>query len=294
MARFFVEELPREGSDYALTGENADHAKVLRLRPGEEVTLCDGKGMDCPCQVVDGLTLRVGSPLPCPAEPRARVTLYLAFPKAEKAEHVIQKATELGAAEIVLFPSRYCVSRPDEKSLPKKLARWERIARSAAEQSRRGVIPAVRALDSYGEAIKEAALVEVPVLFYENEEQLTLREVLSEFNAGVDTSPPQTVGASIARPQSVGASIARPQSVGASIARPLNADGSPTSDACPYMHQSTQVALMTGAEGGFSEEEILQAREAGLKICTLGPRILRCETAPLAGLTAVMYALGEI
>ena len=54
------------------------------------------------------------------------------------------------------------------------------------------------------------------------------------------------------------------------------------------------VALMTGAEGGFSEEEIAQARAAGMRICTLGPRILRCETAPLAGLTAVMYALGEM
>ena len=99
MARFFVDELPREGTVYILTGENAAHAKVLRLKPGEEVTLCDGRGTDCLCTVEDGLTLRVGAPLPCPAEPRVRVVLYLAFPKADKAEHVIQKATELGAAE---------------------------------------------------------------------------------------------------------------------------------------------------------------------------------------------------
>ncbi|MBQ1411110.1 MAG: 16S rRNA (uracil(1498)-N(3))-methyltransferase [Oscillospiraceae bacterium] len=243
MARFFVDELPHEGTEYTLDGENAAHAKVLRLRPGEEVTLCDGRGTDCPCTVVEGLTLRVGASLPCPAEPSAQVTLYLAFPKADKAEHVIQKATELGAAALVFFPSRYCVSRPDEKSLPKKLERWQKIARSAAEQSRRGVIPPVRAVDSYAQALAEAALADKPVLFYENEAHFGLRDLFA-------------------------------------------LDGQ-------SMAAST-LALMTGAEGGFSEEEIVQARAAGLSICTLGPRILRCETAPLAGLTAVMYALGEL
>lgn len=259
MARFFVDELPAEGSLYTLTGENAEHAKVLRLRPGEPVTLCDGLGMDCPCTVTEGGALIAGTPLPCPAEPAARVCVYIAFPKADKAEHVIQKAVELGAAEIVLFPSRYCVSRPDSKSLGKKLERWQKIARSAAEQSRRGVIPPVRALDSYAESLKEAAKADTPILFYENEERLTLHEALAGAN--------------------VGTSIVRPR----------------TSDACPCMQKQTvSVSLVTGSEGGFSAEEIALARDAGMKICTLGPRILRCETAPLAGLTAVMYALGEI
>ena len=81
------------------------------------------------------------------------VSLWLAFPKADKAEHVIQKATELGAAELVFFPSRYCVSRPEGKALDKKLERWQKIARSAAEQSGRGVIPAVRAADSFRDAL---------------------------------------------------------------------------------------------------------------------------------------------
>ena len=53
------------------------------------------------------------------------------------------------------------------------------------------------------------------------------------------------------------------------------------------------VSLMTGPEGGFSREEIEQASQAGMKICTLGSRILRCETAPLCALSALMYACGE-
>ena len=193
-----------------------------------------------------------GTPLPCAAEPRARVSVYLAFPKADKAEHVIQKAVELGAAEIVLFPSRYCVSRPDDRSLGKKLERWQKIARSAAEQSGRGVIPPVRAAESYAGALAEAGKADVPILFYENEERYSLHEALAEAPAG-------------------------------------------SSIACPLaQNRSISVSLMTGSEGGFSGEEIVQARAAGSRICTLGPRILRCETAPLAGLTAVMYALGEI
>ena len=285
MARFFVEQLPPEGSTYTLTGENAAHAKVLRLKPGEEVTLCDGRGMDCLCTVEDGLTLRVGTPLPCPAEPRVRVVLYLAFPKADKAEHVIQKATELGAAELVFFPSRYCVSRPDDKSLPKKLERWQKIARSAAEQSRRGVIPPVRAVDSYAQALAEATLADVPVLFYENEEQLSLRNLF----------------ASSGRNPSTGLE-AGPPALGFQLRQHSYRNGNEIHNSSPNccvlqageVHAAPTVLLMTGAEGGFSEEEIAQARAAGLQICTLGPRILRCETAPLVGLTAVMYALGEI
>lgn len=261
MARFFVDALPGAGTEYALTGENAAHAKVLRLRPGEEVTLCDGAGLECLCTVTEEGRLLAGRTLPAVGEPGAAVSVYLAFPKADKAEHVIQKATELGAAEVVLFPTRYCVSRPDEKSLGKKLDRWQKIARSAAEQSRRGVIPRVRSLDSFEAALREAGQAELPVLFYENEENLSLRDVISE--AGVPLIRP---GVRTGAPSPQGEDLPGPASV----------------------------SLMTGAEGGFSQEEIAAARAAGLRICTLGPRILRCETAPLAALSAVMYALGEM
>ena len=53
------------------------------------------------------------------------------------------------------------------------------------------------------------------------------------------------------------------------------------------------VSLLTGPEGGLEPGEVEQAREAGFRICTLGSRILRCETAPLCALSAVMYASGE-
>jgi 16S rRNA (uracil1498-N3)-methyltransferase len=92
---------------------------------------------------------------------------------------VIQKATELGACEIVTFPTARCVSRPDEKSLKKKLERWQKIAASAAEQSGRGCIPEVIVLNSYTQALERAAHADMPIVFYENEHATTLQQALN-------------------------------------------------------------------------------------------------------------------
>lgn len=242
MTRFFVSPEEMQPEFMALTGENAAHAKVLRLKAGEELLVCDGTGQECLCAVSDvspgQISLVVKSRQASAAEPRVQVSIYMAFPKADKLEHVIQKATELGAYEIVAFPSGRCVSRPDEKSLKKKLERWEKIAASAAEQSGRGRIPQVRVLGSFAAALEEAAQADKALMFYEHEEALTLKAAL----AG---SPYETV------------------------------------------------SLLTGPEGGLEEKEVDQARAAGLQICTLGKRILRCETAPLCALSAVMYDSGE-
>ena len=125
MTRFFVEpgELARES--ICLTGENAQHAKVLRLREGEQVLVCDGMGQEAVCRVENAdFDLTVLERRACLTEAKVRVSVYMAFPKGDKLEHVIQKATELGASEILAFPSARCVSKPDDKSLKKKLERW--------------------------------------------------------------------------------------------------------------------------------------------------------------------------
>ena len=240
MVRFFVSAEDLEKEDVSLTGEHAQHAKVLRLKPGEMVLLCDGEGREAVCKVAstDGWLLRAMERRESQSEAAVKVSVYMALPKADKLEHVIQKATELGAYEIVTFPSARCVSRPDEKSLKKKLERWEKIAASAAEQSGRGRIPKVLVLGSFSEALTRAAQADKALMFYEHEEALTLKMALS--SGGYST-----------------------------------------------------VSLLTGPEGGLEEAEVTQAREVGLQVCTLGRRILRCETAPLCALSAVMYDAGE-
>jgi 16S rRNA (uracil1498-N3)-methyltransferase len=242
MTKFFVEPAQLAQQNPALTGENAKHAKVLRLKAGEEVLICDGEGNECLCAVetvTDAeITLAVKQRRVSETEARVRVSVYMAFPKADKLEHVIQKATELGAYEIVAFPSGRCISKPDDKSLAKKVERWQKIAASAAEQSGRGRIPKVLTLPSYKAALERAAQADKALLFYENERATTLRMALE---AGLYET----------------------------------------------------VSLLTGPEGGLEEKEVQQALDAGLSVCTLGKRILRCETAPLCALSAVMYDAGE-
>ena len=242
MTRFFVAPEEMQPGFIVLTGENAAHAKVLRLKNGEEVLVCDGNGNECICAISDvspgQISLVVHKRQQATSEANVRASVYMAFSKGDKLEHVIQKATELGAFEIVAFPSSRCESRPDEKSLQKKLERWQKIAASAAEQSGRGLIPKVITVESYQAALARAATADKAILFYENERATTLRMALEE-------------------------------------------------------SAFTTISLLTGPEGGLEEREVEMAKEAGLHICTLGSRILRCETAPLCALSAVMYASGE-
>ena len=184
MTRFFVEPEELNKKFTVLSGENAAHAKVLRLKAGEQVLLCDGRGKECVCTVSDAgpsaISLVLENTRESKSEPAVAVCVYMAFPKADKLEHVIQKATELGAYEIVAFPSARCVSKPDEKSLSKKKERWQKIAASAAEQSGRGRIPQVIVLGSYKEALARGAEADKAILFYENERATTLKMALEE------------------------------------------------------------------------------------------------------------------
>lgn len=242
MVRFFVQPEEFHNDFMALTGDNAAHAKVLRLKNGEQVVVCDGKGNECICTVSDvsqgQISLVVNAREESATEPCVFASVYMAFSKGDKLEHVIQKATELGASEIIAFPSARCVSKPDDKSLAKKLDRWQKIALSAAQQSGRGRIPAVIVLDSYKSVLDRAKEADISILFYENESATTLQSVLKS-------------------------------------------------------HAYHSVSLITGPEGGLEDTEVNMALESGLKVCTLGKRILRCETAPLCALSAVMYDSGE-
>ena len=235
MPRFFVPDL--SGDVLTLSGEDGRHAaKSLRCRVGEELELCDGRGAECLCAVAavegDTLTLRVVERRPSRGELPCRVSLYQALPKGDKLELIVQKAVELGAAEIVPVLTQRCVSRPDSRAVEKKRERLQKIALEAAKQSGRGVIPQVAPLLDFPAALAEMARAACPLFFYEGGGE-PLGKALS----------------------------ARPGSI----------------------------ALMVGPEGGFDPAEAQAARDAGLRVCTLGPRILRCETAPLYALSAIGY-----
>lgn len=240
MPRFFCEDIA--GDTAHITGEDARHiAKVLRMGIGEELTLCDRRGSDYRCSITaadpDRVTLQVHEVLPSETEPTLKVRLFMALPKGDKFELIVQKAVELGVEEIIPVMTHRCVSRPDEKSMAKKLIRYNRVAYEAAKQSMRGIIPQVLPLMDFTEAVAEMKNSGTAILFYERS-TAPLPEVLA------------TVQGSL--------------------------------------------AIMVGAEGGFEEQEVDYAISQGVHSLSLGKRILRCETAPLAALSVVMYATGNL
>lgn len=242
MPRFFTGDVNEQSA--VITGEDARHiALSLRMQPGERATVCDAHGNDYQCEIMnvtpEQVMLRVREVVPSAGEPRVRVTLYQAMPKADKLELIVQKAVELGAAKIVPVLTERCVSRPDEKSMRKKCERYSRIALEAAKQCGRGRVPEVGGLIGFDEALcRMKQTAQLGIFFYEN---------ANTYLSGV------------------------------------LADGVPD-----------EVAILIGSEGGFTPDEAARARAAGLLELSLGSRILRCETAPLAALTAILYATGEM
>jgi len=240
MPRFFTETIDETRG--SILGDDAKHiAKVLRMKVGEHLVACDTKGKDYDC-VIEELSdkqvdLSVERVYPSETEPSVAVTLYQAMPKSDKMELIIQKAVELGVSAIVPVQTKRCVSRPDEKSMKKKLERYNRIALEAAKQCGRGRIPRVLPMLDYAQALKAMKEDEKAILFYENSTSSFRKELEQNVSS---------------------------------------------------------VSIMVGAEGGFEEEEVRQALDMGIASLSLGKRILRCETAPLAALSIIMYETGNM
>ncbi len=238
MPRFFIDGAA-DGRAY-IAGADALHiAKALRMRPGEALTLCDGKGTDFEGvleTVTDRqVTVRITASRPSQAEPTLAVTLYQGLPKGDKMDWIVQKAVELGVTAVVPVATRRSVARLEGKA-DKKQERWQRIAAEAAGQCGRGMLPSVERPLSWSQALSclsgEPALV-----FYEGGGR-PLRELVT----------PST----------------------------------------------RRLSVFVGPEGGFDPEEIDAIRRQGGGVATLGPRILRCETAPLAALTLLMHLSGNM
>lgn len=242
MPRFFMAGTNIMGGMAIMTGRDAEHVRVLRLRPGEDMIICDGKGTDYKCRLVkadkEQVEAEVIEVVPCPAEPTVQVTVLCGLPKGDKTDYIIQKCVEAGASEIMFFQSDRCVAKPDKPE--KKLERWQRIAEEAAKQSGRGIIPQVSWAGAYADALNVASQKELALFMYETGEREALNAVL-EANSDVKTA-----------------------------------------------------AIVTGPEGGFAPFEADLARIVGLHICSMGERILRCETAPVVAVSALMYATGNL
>jgi 16S rRNA (uracil1498-N3)-methyltransferase len=184
MPRFFVDREAVSDTAVTITGPDARHiARALRMAVGDVITVADGTGLEytavltrirdeeCLCEITE--TKRSLS------EPKSFITLYMAYPKGDKLETVIQKAVELGASRIVPFESSRCIKKPKADKAEEKTARLTRIADEAAKQCGRGLLPTVSLPLSYNEMLDEASGAELPIFCYEGSGARSLKEILS-------------------------------------------------------------------------------------------------------------------
>lgn len=243
MPRFFM-DFP--GGDTAvITGQDAVHIRrALRMREGENLTVCDGRGTDYFSEITgldgDGVRLKVLYRTPTACEPTTAVTLYQGLPKSDKMEWIIQKAVELGVTAVVPVETARSVARidRDKEKARKKAERWQKIADEAAGQSGRGILPEI-------------------------EPPLTFRQALARLRDG-----------------------------GAPVVVFYEGGGAPLSTLVG--RDCRRLAVVIGPEGGFERSEIDTLTAQGASPATLGPRILRCETAPLAALSVIMALTGNM
>ena len=237
MPRFFVDAV--SGGEALIRGNDARHiAKALRMRVGESLVLCDGKGTDYDGVIrsieTDSVTVAVDGGRPTTSEPTLKVTLYQGLPKSDKMDWIVQKAVEMGVTTIVPVAMSRSIAKLDLDS-DKKIVRWQRIANEAAGQSGRGILPVVSPPLSFAEAAARLKH-ESTIVFYEGGGQPVRTLVHPDMAA---------------------------------------------------------LSIVIGPEGGIAPEEMDELLAGGATAATLGPRILRCETAPIAALALVMGFSGN-
>ena len=241
MPRFFTPTENFDGNIVKITGDDSYHiARVLRMAVGDEIIVADMQGREhtcrllrirdeqCECEIISSQEGKTESPV--------EITLFMAYPKGDKLETVIQKAVELGAYKIVPFESSRCIKKPKADKAEERTARLNRIAEEAAKQCGRAILPTVSLPLSFSEMIKSAKESELTLFCYEGTGTLSLKSILT-----------------------------------------------------PFENAPESIAVIVGCEGGFSPDEASKAEEAGFKMANLGPRILRCETAPDYCLSALSY-----
>lgn len=179
-----------------ITGPEVNHIRnVMRLKPGEEISVSiggDGKeyryGIESYTE--DSVLCRLRFVKDKEVELPVKVLLFQGLPKADKMDLIVQKAVELGAAEIIPVSMERCVVKLDAGKAAKKTARWQTIAESAASQSRRSIIPRVLAPMSMKEAVEYAKeQTEVRVIPYElQEDDGSVKQYLESLKEGQSVS----------------------------------------------------------------------------------------------------------
>ena len=190
MQHFFVAPSQVKDDLIYVEGSDVNHMKnVLRMHPGEEVTISDGNNCQYLCEIKgyegDEAILHILEKLNTDTELASKIYLFQGLPKQDKMELIVQKCVELGAYSIVPVATKRCVVKLDDKKAKKKIERWQQIAESAAKQAGRGVIPEVSEVMSFKEALKYAKNLDVVLIPYELAEGMNeTKQMISGIQSG--------------------------------------------------------------------------------------------------------------
>jgi 16S rRNA (uracil1498-N3)-methyltransferase len=233
MPRFHCPAALQTGASLLLPAGAARHVQVLRLQPGDDITLFTGEGGEYAATVErmgrSEVSVLVGTHTALEREAPRAVHLALGMPANERMDWLVEKATELGVASIQPLVTAHGVLRLAGERADKKRAHWEAIAIAACEQCGRNRVPQVHPVQPFAK-------------WMEAEASGARRLVLSL------------------------------------------ADGTRGLTAEADAQAAGDVLVLSGPEGGLSRDEDQAARSAGFAPVSLGPRVLRAETAALAAL----------
>ncbi len=257
--RFFIPTNWFEGDRVTLHGPLVHQIRdVLRLTAGDNVVVLDDSGWEYEVQLdaveQEQATGQIQNKVLARTEPRAKITLYQSLLKGDKFEWVLQKGTELGIVEFVPIVCDRCVIGSVDDVSKAKLERWRRIVLEAAEQSRRARLPRLQQPLLFPQACERARRADLALLPWEEEKTRSLRSMLTGYDSVSITAGGKTAP----------------------------------------MRKPFSISIFVGPEGGFTTREVDQARRYGLAPVSLGPRILRAETAALAAVTMILYQLEDL
>lgn len=242
MQRYFIPQPFVDGTS-VISGEDAKHIqKVMRMQEGQSViVVSEGQAYEAIIEVFDGFDVRIkkNSKSLLSNELPKNVTICCGLPKGEKLDLITQKSTELGMHELILFEAERSIVKWDASKGKKKQQRLQKIAKEAAEQSHRNVIPEIHDIVTFKGLLQLAKQYDVLLVADEEnakqEDRTRFVEILSK------------------------------------------------------THDKKSICVVFGPEGGLSRNEIQQLLNHSFQTISLGPRILRAETAPLYVLSAMSY-----
>ena len=182
MARFFLPKASIRDRHGTISGAELDHLrKVLRLRPGDSMTLFDESGWEHDAVLrsvdVERAEIEIQRSYLAQRESPLELTLGLALTKGDKMDFVIEKATELGVRTIAPLITQFTVPSLDDKRSARRGERWQKIALSATKQCGRTRVPEIRPLEDFNVFVREPSAAEVKIFFWEKENQQTLHEL---------------------------------------------------------------------------------------------------------------------